>query len=66
MGSAISENKRSILLDLIRKLEDEISELYHEIEDDAHIPNDRFKEYEKELDHLLSTLKEIKTEVYYT
>jgi hypothetical protein len=48
----ISENKKSDLLELIKQLGIEINTLYHAIEEDDLIPDDRFNEYDKQMECL--------------
>jgi hypothetical protein len=57
----ISENKKLILLDLIKQLGIEINTLYHAIEEDDLIPDDRFNEYDKQMEclyHIHSLLED--------
>lgn len=62
----IEYNKKSVLLDLIKQLGNEISELYHNIENDELIPDDRFNEYDKQIECLYRIHSLLEEEVLFS
>ena len=52
MSYPIEPIERTILNDYIKQLDSQISALYHELEEDEIIPEDRWRVYEKMLDRL--------------
>lgn len=64
--STITENKKGTLIDLLKQMESEISELYHCLEDDQSISNDKFKEYEKQIDKLFGLHTQLSEEIYFS
>jgi hypothetical protein len=57
----ISENKKLVLLDLIKQTENQLSAFIHNIENDTTVPDDAWKAIDHnagELYHLLNQLSE--------
>lgn len=66
MNSSISEDKKAILMELINRLGSGIGILYHTIEEDANIPLDEYRAYEKQIENLYSILQDTEEEVKYS
>jgi nitrate/nitrite-specific signal transduction histidine kinase len=64
--STISEDKKSVLSDLIKRLGSEISTLYHTIEEDTNIPTDAYEAYEKQIENLYSILQDLEEEITFS
>lgn len=62
----ISENKRTILLSNLNQLGDELSNLYHCIEEDEGIPEDQFRMYEKRIEKLFSVYNQLEEEITFS
>lgn len=63
----ISENKKEILLDLLTKLDDRISNLSHMIEDNESINDETFMEIDKYIgSHIESVISEFRNEIYFS
>lgn len=62
MKTTISEEKQSTLVDLLNQLSSEISILFTTIEEDQSIPNERFREYEKQINKIYAIHNELNEE----
>lgn len=64
MKTTISEEKQSTLVDLLRQMENEISILFTSIENDhENIPEDKFREYEQQINKLYAIHNQLSDEV---
>jgi hypothetical protein len=53
MNNKISEDKREVIVDKLHELEDAISKLYHTLEEDELIPDNKFNNvYDKLIEEL--------------
>ncbi|MEH7116083.1 hypothetical protein V7128_01490 [Neobacillus vireti] len=63
----MEQYKKDTLAALLKKLNDEISTLYHAIENDQdNISDDKFREYEKQIENLQQIHSELEQEVYFS
>ena len=62
----ISENKKTILIDLVNTLEDKLSEFRHLIEQDQNIPDDSAKFLDNESNKLFEQIRLLYDEIYFT
>lgn len=61
--STITESKKDTLIDLLRQLENDIASLFHKLEEDQSIPDDKFREYEKQIEKLYYIHNQLNEEV---
>jgi hypothetical protein len=66
MKATISEIKKDTLTVLLRKLEDEISNLHTMLEEDESLSDDKFKEYDKHIEALYSVHNSIMDEIIFS
>jgi hypothetical protein len=66
MKPTMSDSKRSVLLDYIKRVNNEISTLYHSLEENESISQEEWKVYEKIMDHTYYLLGEIEEEVIFS
>jgi hypothetical protein len=66
MKPTMSDSKRSVLLDYIKRVNNEISNLYHNLEENESISQEEWKAYEKIMDHTYYLLGEIEEEVIFS
>jgi hypothetical protein len=66
MKPTMSDSKRSVLLDYIKRVNNEISTLYHSLEENESISQEEWKAYEKIMDHTYYLLGEIEEEVIFS
>jgi type III secretion system FlhB-like substrate exporter len=66
MKRTIADHKRSILSDLIKRMESEIGELNSKLELDENVPESTYRVCEKRIGELYSILKEIEEEVQFS
>jgi hypothetical protein len=66
MNPKIDEDLKATLMDYLHQLEDQISEIYHTLENDSSIPEDKFKVYEKRIENLFSIHNSLLDEVIFT
>jgi hypothetical protein len=62
----LEQYKKDVLTGLLKQLSNEISTLYHKIEDDQNIPDDKFREYEKQIENLQQIHSELEQEIYFS
>jgi hypothetical protein len=61
----VSHNEIQVSLDLLNKLEDELNNLYHLLEDEDGITDTKFRVYDKKMDDLFRIKRELKEEIWY-
>ena len=68
MGASqiISENKKTILIELVNALDDKLSEFIHLIEQDQNIPDDSAKFLDNESSKLFEQVRLLHDEIYFT
>lgn len=66
MKPQLSENKKSVLLYLITTIEEEMSLLSCNIEDNPNVSDDEWEKYEEAIDKLYILLRNLKEEVEYS
>jgi len=62
----ISENKKLVLLELINKTENELSQFVHNIENDTTVPDDAWKEIDHNAGELYHLLMQIREEIIFS
>jgi hypothetical protein len=62
----ITENKKLILSDYLRQLGNEISNLYHTLENDETVPNESFKVYDQMIEKLNYLHTQLEEEIYFS
>lgn len=64
--STITESKKETLMDLLHQLENDITSLFHSLDEDQSISNDKFKVYEKQIERLYALHNQITEEVLFS
>jgi hypothetical protein len=59
------ENKKDILMDLVNKLENDLMDYLHYIEEDETISDESFKRLDKLSNQPFATLTNLRAEIYY-
>jgi hypothetical protein len=62
----MEQYKKDVLSGLLKQLSNEISVLYHKFEEDQNIPDDKFREYEKQIENLQQIHSELEQEIYFS
>jgi len=63
MSHFISENKRNVLMQIISRIEEELSTFSSKIEDNTNISDDEWTKYEETIDRLYVSLSQLKDEI---
>jgi hypothetical protein len=62
----MEQYKKDVLSGLLKQLSNEISVLYYKFEEDQNIPDDKFREYEKQIENLQQIHSELEQEIYFS
>jgi hypothetical protein len=62
----ISEDKKTVLMELLKASEDELCEFLHLIEDDKNIPDDSWYFIDNQSQRLFRLFRTMFDEIYYT
>jgi hypothetical protein len=64
--SSISDDKKVILMELLRACEDEFNDFLHNIEEDKNVPNDSWYFIDNQSKRLFEIFRTLYEEIYYT
>jgi hypothetical protein len=63
---AIAEDKRDVLMDWVNQIESDLSDLYHNVEDDKTIQDDSFRSIEKQIEALYTKLNALRETIVFS
>jgi hypothetical protein len=62
----IAEDKRDVLMDWVNQIESDLSDLYHNVEDDKTIQDDSFRSIEKQIESLYTKLNALRETIVFS